>query len=149
MRKAIFSGTTAVAMLFTAGAAHAADSRELVTMPAMMQEHMLESMRDHLVALNEILANVSAEKFDEASMVAEERLGMSSFQLHGASHMAPYMPKPMQEAGGALHRAASRFAIAAKDADIDRSYPAMKTLMGALGEMTSACNACHVSYRIR
>lgn len=144
-----FPGAMVVAVLVAAGDAHAADNRELVKMPATMQEHMLESMRDHLVALDEILASVSAEKFDEASKVAEARLGMSSFELHGASHMAAYMPKPMQEAGGALHRAASRFAIAARNADMDRSYPAMKDLMGALSEMTTACNGCHVGYRIR
>ncbi|MBI5165657.1 MAG: hypothetical protein HY985_17365 [Magnetospirillum sp.] len=148
MRKIAFSGAIA-AMLVAAGGASAADNRELVKMPGQMQEHMLESMRDHLVALDEILAAVSAEKYDEASKVAEERLGMSSFELHGASHMAAYMPKPMQDAGGSLHRAASRFAIAAKDTDLDRSYPAMKKLMGALSEMTTACNSCHVSYRIR
>lgn len=149
MRRTGFSGAITAAIIVSASVAQAADSRELVKMPAMMQEHMLASMRDHLVALDEILAAVSAENYDQASKVAEERLGMSSFDLHGASHMAPYMPKPMQEAGGSLHRAASRFAIAAQDADIDRSYASMKTLMGALSEMTAACNACHAGYRIR
>ncbi|MBF0334823.1 MAG: hypothetical protein HQL40_14450 [Alphaproteobacteria bacterium] len=139
----------ALATLATCGAAQAADNRQLVEMPAMMQEHMLGSMRDHLVALDEILAAVSAERFDAAAKVAETRLGMSSFAQHGAAQMAAYMPKPMQEAGGALHRAASRFAMAATDADVDRSYAAMKGLMGALSEMTTACNGCHVGYRVR
>lgn len=149
MRKSVLSVALAAAVLATTSAARATDGRELVVMPDQMREHMLESMRDHLVALNEILANLSAEKFDEAGKVAEERLGMSSFKRHGASHMAPFMPGPMQDSGGALHRAASRFAMAATDADVDRSYPAMKALMGALSDMTAACTACHAGYRVR
>ncbi|MEI8396055.1 MAG: hypothetical protein WCF85_15055 [Rhodospirillaceae bacterium] len=137
-----------IASLVTASA-QAADDRELVTMPPMMQEHMLSNMRDHLLVLNELLADVAAEKFDDAAKVAEERLGMSSFGLHGAAHMAPFMPKPMQEAGGALHHAASRFAIVARNVDVERSYEGMKELTKTLNEMTAACNACHASYRIR
>ncbi|MBF0307293.1 MAG: hypothetical protein HQL41_16765 [Alphaproteobacteria bacterium] len=49
----------------------------------------------------------------------------------------------------ALHRAASRFAIVATNTDVDRSYAAMKDMMGALSEMTTACNGCHAGYRVR
>lgn len=149
MRTAFFAATCAAALLGATGLSQAADDRQMVEMPAMMQEHMLTSMRDHLTVLSEILADVSAEKYDDAAKVAEERLGMSSFGLHNAAHMAAYMPKPMQDAGGALHRASSRFAIIAKNMDIKRSYEAMKELNGALSEMTAACNGCHASYRIR
>ncbi|MBF0128449.1 MAG: hypothetical protein HQL33_00500 [Alphaproteobacteria bacterium] len=138
-----------LAATLAATSARAADGRELVAMPPMMQEHMLASMRDHLVVLNEILADLAEEKYAEAAKVAEARLGMSSFGLHGASHMAPHMPKGMREAGESLHRAASRFALLAQEADVERSYAAMRKLTGALGEMTTACAACHAGYRIR
>lgn len=145
---------SAVTALFTilvlaAGSGHAAETRELVKMPANMQEHMLTSMRDHLATLGEITADLAAEKYEAAGKLAEARLGLSSFDQHGAAHMAPYMPKPMQEAGSALHKASSRFAIAAQDADVERSYASMKMLHAALDEMLSACNACHSGYRIR
>ena len=64
-----------------------------------MQEHMLGNMRDHLVTLNEIIGNVADGNYDAAAKLAEERLGMSSLGLHGAVHMAPFMPQPMQDIG--------------------------------------------------
>lgn len=138
-----------LAALLAASPALAQDTREMVVMPAPMQEHMMASMRDHLEVLNEILADVAAERYTEAGNKAEARLGMSSFALHGSDHMRHYMPKGMQEAGGALHRAASRFQLAAQDADLDRSYDGMRKLTGALSEMTAACASCHAGYRIR
>lgn len=149
MRNLLISGAAILALLAASAAKSAEDERELVQMPAMMQQHMLASMRDHLLTLGEILADVSAEKYDDAAKVAEERLGLSSFGLHDAARMAVFMPQPMQEAGTALHRAASRFAIVAKDVDVDRTYDAMKQLDSALNDMVSACNACHTGYRIR
>ncbi|WP_036261847.1 hypothetical protein [Methylocapsa aurea] len=148
MRNALTLGVAAFALLATANGSRAEDDRQLVEMPEMMQQHMLTNMRDHLKALEEILADISAEKYDDAANVAEERLGMSSLERHHASHMAPYMPKPMQDAGIAFHRAASRFAIVAKNVDVERSYDAMKQLNASLSDMIVACNVCHASYRI-
>jgi hypothetical protein len=130
-------------------AARAEDSRQLVSLPAPMQAHMLANMRDHLLALSEILDYLSAEKFAEAAQVAEKRIGMSSLGLHGASHMAPYMPKPMQDIGSSMHRAASRFATLAMDADVKRSYESLREVNKALHDVTTACVACHAGYRIR
>ncbi len=150
MKRIVGAIVCACVMVCGAKAGQAAeDSREMVTMPQMMQDHMLTSMRDHLVVLNEVLGDLAAERYENAAKVAEERLGMSSFALHGSSHMAAYMPKGMQEAGNALHHAASRFALAAQEVDIDRTYAGMRRLTGALNEMTAACNACHSGYRIR
>jgi hypothetical protein len=112
------------------GASQAQDSRELVRLPEPMQEHMLGNMRDHLATLNEIIGDVADGKFDEAAKLSEQRLGMSSLGLHGAAHMAPFMPQPMQDIGTSMHRAASRLAI-------------------VLHEVTTTCAACHASYRIR
>ena len=52
------------------------------------------------------------------------------------------MPKGMQDAGTAMHKAASRFALKAQEGEV---LPAYK----ALNEVTSACVACHAGYRIR
>jgi len=149
MKRTLLSAALLAGAMSAAGAASAADTRQLVEMPPQMQEHMLASMRDHLEVLNQILDDLSAERYDAAAKRAEERLGMSSFGLHGAGHMAPYMPKGMQQAGSELHRAASRFALAAQEADIDRSYAKLRSLNGAVAEMTTACTACHAGYRIR
>jgi len=118
------------------------DSRLLVELPEMMQQHMMSNMRDHLVTINEILVNMANGQLDRAAEVAESRLGMSSLEAHGASHMAGFMPEGMRQAGTNMHRAASRFALKAEEGEMLPAY-------NALSEITSACVACHSRYRIR
>jgi hypothetical protein len=130
-------------------AGQAQDTRELVKLPPPMQEHMLGNMRDHLATLNDILGAVADEKYDAAAKVAEARLGMSSLSLHGAAHLAQFMPKPMQDIGTSMHHAASRLVIVLQDASVAPTADAMRKINGALHEVTSACEACHAGYRLR
>jgi len=125
------------------------DPRELVPMPAMMQEHMLANMRDHLATLNAVIGEMGEGKFDAASKLLEERLGMSSLPLHQAAEMAPFFPQPMQDAGTSMHHAASRLAIALQDASVAQTFDSMRDVNAALHEVTSACVACHTGYRLR
>ena len=122
--------------------------RELVRLPEPMQEHMLGNMRDHLATLNEIIGDVADGKFDAAAKLSEQRLGMSSLGLHGAAHMAPFMPKPMQDIGTSMHRAASRLNRPARHLGVaDVRYD--RDVSRALHGVTTTCVACHASYRIR
>ena len=120
----------------------AEDSRTPVELPEMMQAHMLSNMRDHLAAINEILIYLGNGEPDKAAEIAEYRLGMSSLESHGASHMARFMPKGMRQLGTGMHQAASRFALTAQEGDLLNAYR-------ALSDITSACVACHSSYRIK
>jgi cytochrome c556 len=130
------------------GAALAQDSRTPVELAPMMRDHLLSNMRDHLQTLDGILADLAAERYAEASRLAEERLGMSSLRAHEAAHFAPYFPQAMQDAGTAMHHAASRFSLAAADADVDRSYAGLVRLNAALAAVTTACAGCHARYRL-
>ncbi len=125
------------------------DAREMVRLPEPMQEHMLGNMRDHLVTLNDIIGYLAAGQFDAAAKLAEQRLGMSSLALHDAAHMAPFMPKPMQDIGTSMHRAASRLAITLQDAAVSPSLDTVAKVNRGLHEVTSACTGCHAGYRIR
>ncbi len=125
------------------------DPRQLVPLPAPMREHMLGSMRDHLQTLNTVIGYVADAKFDAASKLLEERLGMSSLQLHHAVEMAPYFPQPMQDAGTNMHHAASRLAIALQNAAVTQTFNSMRDVDAALHEVTSACVGCHAAYRLR
>jgi cytochrome c556 len=118
------------------------DPRQLVQLPEMMQQHMMSNMRDHLVAVNQILINMASGELEKAAEVAESRLGMSSLESHGASHMAKFMPEGMRQAGTNMHSAASRFSLKAQEGEVLAAY-------NALTEVTSACVACHSAYRIR
>lgn len=122
------------------------DSRQLVTFPGPLRAKELANMRDHLRTLSQIQEYLSQHDFDQAAKLAEERLGMSSFGLHGAHEVAPYMPKGMQEAGTAMHHAASRFAVAAQEAAVEDD---VGRAIGALTEVTQACVACHAAYRLK
>jgi len=128
------------AILPSAGAAD--DTREKVSFPEMMKQHQLSNMRDHLAALNEILALMAKSELNKAADIAEHRLGMTSMVAHNASHMAPYMPKGMQDIGSEMHHAASRFAMAAQEGDLPHA-------LNTLSKVTQQCVACHLTYRVQ
>ncbi len=135
--------------LWLAVPAMADDSRQMVEMPAMMRDHMLANMRDHLRTLDQILAELAKGDAKSAADTAESRLGMSSLDAHGAEHMAPMMPPGMRDIGTSLHHAASRFAIAVHDAELEPPEQGARMVFAALREMTAACEACHAGYRLR
>ena len=123
----------------------AQDTRTKVDFPPMMQEHMMANMRDHLLALQTITQQLSTQQFEAASDTAEQRLGMSSMDKHGAAHMGKLMPKEMANIGTNMHHAASRFAVTARDAEVDGG---LEKAFGALSEVMQECVACHTAYKI-
>ncbi len=147
MKKPLFpNALVAFLLLVSPLCATATDARQQIDMPEMMREHMLNNMRDHLRSLQEIQAALARSDFDKAADVAERRLGMSSLEAHGAAHMAPYMPKPMQEIGTEMHRAASRFARTAQEAAVKGD---MAPVLDRFSSLLQQCIACHESYRIK
>lgn len=118
------------------------DTRQMVKMPEMMQEHMLANMRQHLESIDKILAQLAAGELDKAADTAEQNLGMSSLDKHGAEHMAKFMPEGMRKAGTEMHRAASRFSLKAQEGNALSAY-------AALQKVTAGCVVCHAGYRIR
>jgi hypothetical protein len=129
----------------TGPAAAQTDSRQLVKFPEPMRLHTITSMRDHLSALQEINVALSGNAYDRAASIAEQRLGMSSLEQHGASHIAPFMPQGMQDIGTQMHRAASRFAVEAQSAGASND---VRPALAALGAVMQQCVACHAAYRL-
>jgi cytochrome c556 len=129
--------------IFANSAANAdEETREYVEFPLKLQLKMMENMRDHMAALNEILEYIAFDDLDKAAEVAENRLGLSARHSHGTAGLAQYMTQGMKQAGYNMHSAASRFAQVAKEGDTES---ALETLT----EVTSSCVACHAAYRIR
>jgi hypothetical protein len=126
--------------------ASAPDTREFVQFPPELVEHTIANMRDHLLALQQINESLAHGEPEKAGKIAEERLGMSSLRLHGAAEVARYMPQGMQDAGTAMHRAASRFAVEAQNVGVTGD---LKPAIGALGEVMAACVSCHAGYRLK
>ena len=123
----------------------AGDARQLVKFPEPMRLHTLSNMRYHLLALQDIHAALSQAAYDKAAQVAEQRLGMSSLDAHGAAHLAPFMPQAMQNMGTAMHRAASRFAVEAQNASASND---LRPVLAALAGVMQQCVACHAVYRM-
>ena len=117
------------------------DARTRVEFPDMMKTHFLGNMRDHLEALSEIQAALAKGQLDKAGDIAEARIGMSSMIAHDSSHLAPFMPKGMQDIGTEMHHAASRFAMIASEGELSRA-------LEGLSKVTEQCVACHMNYRV-
>jgi hypothetical protein len=129
-----------------ASAPVAPDSRQFVKFPTPLVEHTLANMRDHLQTLQEIQSHLAMGHTDVAAKIAEKRLGMSSLGLHGAAEVSKYMPQGMQDAGTAMHRAASRLANAAEEAGVTGD---LKPVFAGLAEITAQCVGCHAGYRLK
>lgn len=143
MMKTVIGAVTRILLLTACSTSIASDdARQLVQLPEMMQRHMMSNMRDHLASINEILEQMGRGDPDSAADIAEQRLGMSSLEAHGASHMAEFMPEEMRDIGTRMHKAASRFALKSQEGELLPAYQ-------MLSEITSACVACHSGYRIR
>jgi len=120
------------------------DYRTFVEVPEKARQILQEDMLDHLAVLNEINRYLAENNLRSAAEVAETGMGRSLLSKYQDEDMRPgrYMPKEMRKIGWELHNAATQFATAARQGDLQ------KTLQ-AYHRITSACVACHYSYRTR
>jgi cytochrome c556 len=121
------------------------DTRQAVRFPPQLRRATLAHMREHLAILGEIQQAMGRGAYDAAAELAEHQLGLSSLAMHGAQEVGPLMPPGMQQAGVAMHRAASRFAVEATNAGATNDP---RPAIAALGVLTAQCVACHASYRL-
>lgn len=130
----------------TPGDPDMADTRMLVAFPPPLVERTLANMRDHMAALQEINAAIARGDYGAAAKISETRLGMTALERFDSHNTAQFMPPGMQAAGEALHRSASRFAIAIQDADVTGD---LKPALGELANTMQACVTCHAGFRLR
>jgi hypothetical protein len=126
-------------------AATVTDARVPVRFPDDLRRHTLANMRDHLATLQQIEQALARGEYDRAAEISERRLGLSSLELHGAHDVAQYMPGAMQDIGTGMHKAASRFSIAATNAGASGD---VRNALEALSAVTAQCVACHTAYRL-
>jgi hypothetical protein len=106
------------------------DSRELVKLPEMMQQHMLGNMRDHLSALDDMLGALAEGNTDKAAEIAESRLGMSSLTMHGAAQLGKFMPKAM----GEMSTTRSLQGLAGNNRKLQRLPPGLSSAVNYMGQ---------------
>jgi hypothetical protein len=133
-------------VLLLSGQVLAQDARQLAPLPPAAQEALREEMRGNLLALNEILTLMAEGKVREAGEAAEKSLGRGAMGKHMDkpfdARPGPNMPREMHRIGMDGHGEASEFARAAASGDREKA-------LALLPKLTSACIACHYSYRIR
>ena len=139
----------AVAGSFSTNAGEMEDSRQLIKLPKDIDKKMMVNMRDHFVALDEMIGAIEAGDYEKAEDIAEFRLGWSSLVRLGDQKVADHWATPMQKMADEMYRSASNFVIVVQNASVEESKESYKKILRALRKVTSACRACHQAYRVR
>lgn len=116
----------------------ASDPRTPLPLTAMMAAHQLQEMRDHLAAVQEIVAALAADDLAGVAKAAR-RIGYSDSMAQRCIHMGAAAPGFAGVALG-FHRSADAIADAALRGD-------GKAATAALAATLSTCVGCHAAYR--
>jgi len=117
------------------------DARVALDLGPAVQEGLKLTMREHLEALQAIVAALALEDYGKAAAVAHEDLGFPKHhQAMQREQGAPFPPK-YQELAMAHHQVAEDLAgiIPSKD---------MKKILPHLERTMKACVACHQAYKL-
>jgi hypothetical protein len=119
----------------------AMDVRQALNLPPAVQEGLKLTMREHLEALQAIVAALAREDYEKAAAVAHEDLGFPKHhQAMQREQGAPFPPK-YQELAMAHHQVAEDLAQAIPSRD-------MKKILPHLDRTMKACVACHQAYKL-
>lgn len=114
------------------------DTRTAVPLVPMMANHQKQNMRDHLVAVQEIVAAIAANDFPAIEKSAG-RIGYSEQMGMMCQHMGAGAPG-FTEAALRFHHTADTIAAAAKQKDA-------QGVLTALGTTLSTCTNCHAAFK--
>ncbi|MBL8717702.1 MAG: cytochrome c [Myxococcales bacterium] len=116
------------------------DPRADVPLLPMMAHHQKQNMRDHLLAVQEIVAAAAASDFDAVDK-AVGRIGFSEQMGAMCNHMGAGAPGFSAQAV-AFHKTADTIGVAAKKKDRDG-------VLLALGATLATCTGCHAKWKQR
>lgn len=116
------------------------DPRAPLPLLPMMAQHQKENMRDHLVAVQEIVAALGSNDFAAVELAAR-RIGSSEPMQRMCTHMGAGAPGFTEQAL-AFHQGADRIATAALAHAGDR-------VLAELASTLAACTSCHASWKQR
>ena len=116
----------------------AMDTRTPVPLLPMMADHQKRNMRDHLLAVQEIVAALAADDFAAIERSAA-RIGYSEQMGQMCVHMGAGAPGFTDKALE-FHRTADTIAEAARARDRAR-------VISALGATLQTCTGCHATFR--
>lgn len=114
------------------------DSRRALPLLPMMASHQKQNMRDHLVAVQEIIAATVTGDFTAVEHAAG-RIGYSEQMGQMCSHMGAAAPGFTEQAL-TFHRTADTIVTAARQHDRDG-------VLRALSSTLQTCTACHATWK--
>jgi cytochrome c556 len=114
------------------------DTRGSVPLLPMMANHQKRNMRDHLVAVQEIVAALATSDFAAIERSAG-RIGYSEQMGAMCTHMGAGAPGFTEQAI-AFHKTADGIAAAAKSRDGN-------AVLSALGTTLKTCTGCHATWK--
>ncbi len=121
------------------GASHEAlDTRAPLSLTAMMAEHQKRNMREHLAAVQEIVAALAATDMGAVEKAAR-RIGYSDTMAQMCQHMGA-ATAGFTDMALAFHRTADTIAVAAQRGDREAA-------LTALAATLRTCVGCHATYR--
>lgn len=114
------------------------DLRKPVPLLPMMAHHQKQNMRDHLVAVQEIIVAMSTNDYAGVERAAS-RIGFSEQMGRICSHMGASAPG-FTDLALEFHRTADTIAEAARQKDRD-------AVVSALGRTLAKCTGCHAAFK--
>ena len=114
------------------------DMRKPVPLLAMMAHHQKQNMREHLVAVQEIVAAMATDDFAAIERAAS-RIGFSEQMGQMCTHMGAGAPGFTEQALN-FHHMADRIGAAARDRDRGR-------VLTELGATLQTCTSCHAAWK--
>ena len=123
-----------------------ADNRVPVSFPDNVYDATLASMREHLRAVDLVIASIAAGDYDRAALAAEQGLGIG--HQHGVDGLQSghaFMPTGMRRLGHSMHMNARELVVALRDAEVTEDVP---RVLRALNQVTAQCVSCHDAYRL-
>lgn len=113
------------------------DKRISLGLAPQQKQHQLANMRSHLVAVQSIIGMISEDRFNEASKVAHEKLGLTP-EMERMCNM--FENEDFRTMGLAFHQSGDALGDTLKSGDLKQSLQALHTTM-------NYCIQCHATYR--
>lgn len=114
------------------------DTRIPLPLLAGMANMQKKEMRDHLLAVQEIVLGLAAGDFDAVERAAG-RIGTSAFDEEACQRMGMNV-EGFAEQSSRFHRTADGIARAARQKDRD-------AVLSTLGDTLQTCTGCHAAYK--
>lgn len=113
------------------------DSRTSLHLSPQVKQHQLANMRSHLEAVRNIVGLIAEEKFDEASNIAHDKLGLTPEMKKMCSMFGN---DDFKKLGLAFHQSADELGDVLKKGNVQASLNALHTTM-------NSCVQCHATFR--